>query len=323
MSAARCCSLLLLSLLLTLAPSRVAAESSPAVVLPDAPPRHPILPIEGGALRNEVSLAFVFADAGDVYLLEATGAFALVASGRVSFWGWLELGLAVPLVASRGLPHVGGFMRSSEEGFGNIDVQLKLSLLRGPRHHLAVYLRGTLPTFVLFDDRSQSINQGGIQTGVIDEISHSELRPGLAYGRRSGRLSVQLDLSLRFEIDDRRDKEVTTFPGGTVIPPTQAPADVSTSLIAGAAVALRLASWLSLLGGTQLHIPFDDAQRFQADDLEQAPVHWLLFAGGRALLFGGAFLEVVARAAPLTFINARERFSFHAAIGFSFPRGML
>lgn len=327
MLATRSRSLLVLSALvlaLLLTPSGAKADSS-LPTLPDAPPRHPIVPIEGGALRNEVSLAFVFADAGDVSIVEETSAFAIVASGRITFWSWLELGVAVPVVASRALPQVGGFSISEEEGFGNIDLQLKVGLLRGPHHHLAVYLRGTLPTFVLFDDRAQSVDQSGMQTGVADELIHSELRPGLAYGLRRGRLSLQLDLGLRVEIDDRHEPDggAVVGPGGTsVVPPSSTPAQVSSSLLVGANLGWRVAPWLSLLGGTQLQLPFDDP-RFQGDDLlEQAPVHWLLFAGLRARLLGRAFVEVIARAAPLTYLSAHERFSFHAALGYTFPRGL-
>jgi hypothetical protein len=284
-----------------------ADAQQPRPPAPEAPARMPVLPIEGGALRDEVSLGFAFHHAADD-TPQQQGTSALVLSGRVSYLETIELALSLPILATRTVPDLGGGMDGrAEDGFGNLGFTFKLRLLGlASRVRLAAYVAVRLPTFVGYgDDRYRH----------DDWLSVSSIRPGVALSWRSGTLSLQVDLAGLFTINDWSGL-VALSPGATLPFPSEA--RWLSSLLIGGHVSLRLRRWLSLLGGMQLRARLSDSHDGLTISDDRA--HLVLLAGLRGHA-SNTFVELLARAAPVTIYEHRERFGLQLAVGYRFSAG--
>jgi hypothetical protein len=289
----------------------VAAAPAPR---PEAPPRSAVLPIEGGALRSEVSFAFGYIGVANEHTGEEPS-LALVLGARTTLWQWIEVGLELPFLASRSLPQIGGGKRH-DVGLGNLGLRVKLSLLPGPARelHLAAYFAANLPTFVHYTDQGQPGDLG----------NRSLLRPGLALGWRRGRVSLQIDASALFSIDDPSAYRSPGFLPGPP-PSSDGGPTLGLSLMLGSNLAVRATSWLSVFGGLQFRGLVYDSLEHGASP--HARGHFALHLGLRTRLGRYAFFEGAARWTPWGPSGfdegARSLVGLHFALGARFGRGLL
>lgn len=300
----------------------VIAGLSPTAVMAasPAPLRSAILPIESASLRTEIVASFSYARQStsapslqipkDVKTLGVTPsdhAPALVLGGRLVLWQRIELGVSMPLIATRSQVGVGGPGGQNGIGVGNVSGQVKVAIATFAKHtmRLAGYVAGSAPTFAFFADQNE------------DLLDYGTLRTAVAFDMLfAGRLATTLDVGALFQFADQ--PELRTVPDPNA--PKRGGTNVAAALVVGASVGFRLTPWLALVGGLQLvagELTMDELLLFAPAQAPRA-IGVVGNLGLRVRPLAGFFVEAGARLGNQLPLLGGETIALHAALGYRF-----